>query len=55
MDTFNLYLSFGKEKIMQSRDLIQMLFRIADSAMFSLEPSISTNNSEGAVFLQLLF
>lgn len=32
-----------------------MLFRIADQAMFSTEPTITTNNSEGAIFLQIVF
>ena len=32
-----------------------MLFRIADEALFSTEPAITTNNSEGAIFLQIVF
>lgn len=32
-----------------------MLFRIADEALFSAEPTVTTNNSEGAIFLQIVF
>lgn len=35
--------------------MIQMLFRIADQALFSTEPTVSTNNAEGAIFLQIVF
>jgi len=40
---------------MQDRAQIQMLFRIADQAIFSKEPNVTTNNSEGAIFLQIIF
>lgn len=33
---------------------IEMLLRIADSAMFTTEPSITVNNSEGAIFLAVI-
>lgn len=32
-----------------------MLVKIADQAMFTLEPTITVNNSEGAIFMQLIF
>lgn len=54
-DTLNWYLMFGSQRIAENRDLIQMLFRIADQAIFSTEPTVSTNNSEGAIFLQIVF
>lgn len=32
-----------------------MLFRIADQALFSPEANVTTNNAEGAIFLQIVF
>jgi len=55
LDTLNWYLVYGSERIMANRDYIQMLFRIADEALFSTEPTVTTNNSEGAIFLQIVF
>ena len=51
LDTLNWYLVYGWQRIMESRDQIQMLFRIADEALFSTEPAVTTNNAEGAIFL----
>lgn len=55
LDTLNWYLIYGSEKIMQNPEYIQMLLRIADEALFSTQPTITTNNSEGAIFLQIVF
>ena len=54
LDTLNCYLVYGSQRIMANRDWIQMLFRIADQALFSTEPTVTTNNSEGAIFLQIV-
>jgi len=32
-----------------------MLVKIADQALFSVQPNITINNSEGAIFLQIIF
>lgn len=54
MDTLNLYMIYGKERIMSAPGAIEMLLRIADAAMFTTEPSITVNNSEGAIFLAII-
>jgi hypothetical protein len=32
-----------------------MVLKIADQAIFCLEPNVTVNNTEGALFLQLIF
>jgi hypothetical protein len=32
-----------------------MLIRIAIEAMFTMEPNVTVNNAEGAIFLQIIF
>ena len=55
LDTLNWYLVYGSQRIMANREYIQMLFRIADAALFTTEQTVTTNNSEGAIFLQIVF
>lgn len=55
LDTLNWYLVYGSQRIMENREYIQMLFRIGNQALFSTEPTVTTNNSEGAIFLQIVF
>ena len=51
MDTLNYYMIFGKQKIMQDPNCVRMLIQIADQALFSVEPNVTVNNAEGAIFL----
>ena len=55
METLNTYLIYGSERIAQDPKALEMLVRIGDQAMFTTESSITFNNSEGAIFLQILF
>ena len=55
MDTLNYYMIYGRDRLMSENGCIQMLIKIADQAMFSVEPNITINNSEGAIFLQVIF
>jgi hypothetical protein len=55
MDTLNLYLIYGWERLLNEPNGIEMLLRIGDAAMFTTEPSITVNNSEGAIFLSVMF
>lgn len=40
---------------MQEPSAIEMLVRMADQALFCLEPSVTVNNTEGALLLQIIF
>jgi hypothetical protein len=55
MDTLNYYMIYGRDKIMGHEGAIKMLLTIADQAMFSTEPNVTVNCSEGAIFLQIIF
>jgi hypothetical protein len=55
LETLNFYLIFGRDRFIQEPKSVEMLVKIADQAMFSLEPTITVNNSEGAIFMQIIF
>ena len=55
MDTLNYYLIFGRDKIMADQAAVQMLLHISDQAMFCTERTVTINNAEGAIFLQIIF
>ena len=55
MDTLNYYMIYGRDKIMGHEGAIKMLLNIADQAMFSTQPNVTVNCSEGAIFLQIIF
>jgi hypothetical protein len=55
MDTLNFYMIYGRERFLAEPGAIQMLLRIADLGMFGTEPNITVNNSEGAIFLAIIF
>jgi len=51
LETLNYYMIYGQERIMQDPGAIEMLVKIADQAIFSVEPTITVNNSEGAILM----
>lgn len=51
LETINCYLVFGTQRIMQDQGAIELLVKMADTALFNLEPTITVNNSEGAILL----
>lgn len=55
LDTLNAYLIHGRDRLLQDYNAIQMLVRISQQALFCIEPTITVNNSEGAIFMQILF
>lgn len=55
MDSLNYYMIYGRDRIMQEKACLEMLIKIADQAMFCVEPNVTINNSEGAIFLQIIF
>lgn len=55
LDTLNYYMIYGRERLMQEKACLEMLIKIADQAMFCVEPNVTINNSEGAIFLQIIF
>ena len=54
LDTLNYYMIYGRDRLMQEKACLEMLITIADKAMFCVEPNITINNSEGAIFLQII-
>jgi hypothetical protein len=54
LETINYYLIFGSQRILQDQGAIEMLIRMADRALFCIEPNITVNNAEGALLLQLI-
>ena len=50
-DTLNCYIFYGRERFVQDKAAIEMLFRIADITLFTMTPNVIQNNSEGAIFL----
>lgn len=55
LETINFYLFYGQQRIMQDPAAIEMLIKIADQAMFTLEPNVTVNNAEGAILMQVIF
>ena len=55
MDTLNYYMVHGRERLIQDKTTVSMLIRIAIESMFTLEPNITVNNAEGAIFLSIIF
>jgi hypothetical protein len=51
LDTLNYYMIHGRERLLQDPTTVSMLIRIAIEAMFCLEPNVTVNNAEGAIFL----
>jgi hypothetical protein len=55
LETLNIYLIHGRDQMMNNPASIQMLVKIADQAIFTFEPNIIVNNSEGAILMQIIF
>jgi len=55
LETLNYYMFYGQQRIMQDQGAIEMLVKIADQAMFSVEPNVTINNAEGAILMQVIF
>jgi hypothetical protein len=55
LDTLNQYLVTGKDTIGMNREMLAMLVKMAGESMFAKEPTITVNNAEGAILMQLLF
>jgi hypothetical protein len=55
IETLNQYLVFGREKFLQEQSAVEMIVKISDQAMFTLEPTITVNNAEGAILMQVIF
>jgi len=55
LDTLNYYMVHGRERLIQDKTTVSMLIRIAIESMFTLEPNITVNNAEGAIFLSIIF
>lgn len=55
MDTLNQYLVIGREVFKANPEYIRMLIQMATESLFCKEPSITINNAEGAILIQLLF
>lgn len=55
LDTLNYYMIHGRERLIQDPTTVSMLIRIAIEAMFCMEPNVTVNNAEGAIFLQIIF
>jgi hypothetical protein len=55
LDTLNYYMVFGRDRLVQDKATVSMLIRIAIEAMFTVEPNVTVNNSEGSIFLSIIF
>ncbi len=55
LDTLNYYLLHGKEYLALNRELLVIIVNMASESLFSTEPNITIQNSEGAILFQLLF
>ena len=55
LDTLNYYMVHGRDRLIQDKTTVSMLIRIAIESMFTLEPNITVNNAEGAIFLSIIF
>ena len=55
LDTLNYYMVHGRDRLLQDQNTVSMLIRIAIEAMFSVEPNVTINNAEGAIFLAIIF
>lgn len=55
LDTLNYYLIYGRDQFVTNRDYVLMLIGIAKNSLFSTQPTISVQNSEGAILFQLIF
>jgi hypothetical protein len=55
LDTLNYFLIYGKEGLAVNRNNLGVLISLASKSLFSTEPNITIQNSEGAILFQLLF
>jgi hypothetical protein len=55
LDTLNYYMVHGRDRLAQDPGTVSMLIRIAIEAMFTIQPNVTVNNSEGAIFLAIIF
>lgn len=55
LDTVNYYLMYGKQDMVQHPALIEFTAKMAESALFTMNPNQTINNSEGAILFQVLF
>lgn len=51
LDCINYFLLYGKDVICQNREYLTMLVEIAKASLFSMQPVITVQNSEGAILL----
>jgi hypothetical protein len=51
LECINCYLVYGRQRLMQEPGAIEMLVRMADNSLFCIEPSVTVNNTEGALLL----
>lgn len=54
LDCLNYYLIYGKDTIGTRPDLLQLFFRMADTALFTEAQKRVVNNSEGALLIQVM-
>lgn len=55
LDTINSYLLSGNQYLAANKQLLQLVIEWANMSLFSKEPNITIQNSEGAILFQLLF
>lgn len=49
LDTLNYFLIYGKEGFALNRNNLGVLINLASKSLFSTEPNITIQNSEGAI------
>ena len=49
LDSINYYLLFGKEHLALNRENLNVIIDMGRRSLFTLEPTITVNNSEGAI------
>ena len=55
LDTLNCYMIYGRDRLIVEPDSIKMLVQMADEALFCVEPTVTINNAEGAMVIQIMF
>ena len=55
LDTINYFLLHGKKDMVANPYLIQFTAKMAETALFTMNPNQTINNSEGAILFQVLF
>ncbi|MFS8160536.1 MAG: hypothetical protein ACMG6E_10105, partial [Candidatus Roizmanbacteria bacterium] len=55
LDALNQFLLHGREELINDKSKLVMLVHMGTLSMFSTESNVTVQNSEGCIFLQLLF